>query len=984
MCSLSVYGQSPGGISSPELWFQTMPAGTGTKWDGNHHWVDLSGDSLKLNIYDEKGASSGEEFVTGVFRSYNGHPALSMDKLLDTKTREVFLKRTNLSQATVFGVFAPILNFDSEMLLYGLNGRPGQGVFVSNDKIYPSNESGKTVFDYGETEGMDLRYSSGDSETEIERFIEKSIRIVTYYRSLPPVQGIWGERDKAVFSFGYYRNSNANNTSAFSIPIGANRQFTGYIPEFIAYNRLLTPMERRQVDSYLAIKYGLSLPVSYLGSSGQLLWDYDANAKYGNRVTAIYRDNASGLSQLESSTSYEESPNYSYLSSNDFYYLNNPNNRTSPSRLLVVGREYGNTLANGSYLFWGDDGAPVKLREIEGVLGMKIMDRKWLLQTNIQNAQESERILEWETKDLDFNTSGFVNTIEKTVGSSAPEMGYAYTKQPLVSSGGYLGLDYSNIYGKIYLKFGAQGFSTAGGYDYGYFIDSDYSVYPIVKGVVSGSSFAKLIMTSRLEVEKRGSKIFLRINGSRSTDSEITIQAEDENNPWYASAAFGKGALKTTVNLRHGGFVDTGNRVELSYGIGCASDFKDQDKGIGFLVIDRSGSGNFEGTGVEYVKADEVDKNRQKMIFNNVFFDTDGSGSDVVTFAYRESDLMGDIEIKNPDCHQSNGEATIKLTSGKRAFIYTLTDANTGEVIREGRENSYTIHLPGLAGGEYDLKVQEAGGINIEGGNPAGTPSRARTTNSLPVFQGTIEWMVINTEDTYSIGYTTIFEDIKSSKNIIQYGLKKQGNTIYKYYRGKLEATNMTVEKGDVLTIKKTIGSKVQYYKNGVEFTSNGMYWLDAAKPLYALADMSEGPAELLNVDATGFFDLATYGWDVVDGMEVSRSDGHSLTYRFALTDPCGLRAGTATGVEAVGESANRLTAHADKGSYKIKARLELANEQAVTFVAYNMQGQLVAKQEKTIPGNIQEADLTVPTAGVYIVKALTATSDYTQKIMIK
>ncbi|MDR1339122.1 MAG: T9SS C-terminal target domain-containing protein, partial [Prevotellaceae bacterium] len=435
----AVCAQSPGGVSSPELWFRTEAAGTNL--NGSYRWVDYAGDKLRLNVYDSQGADSGEEYTTGTFRSYNGHPAISLDKLLDTKTREVMLKRTNLSQATIFGVFAPSVNFNSEMLLYGLNGRSGSGVWLSTDKIYPSRESGKPVFNYGETDGMDLMFSSNDSEADVNKFREKSMRIAAYYRSIPPGTGIWGERDRAVFSFGYYKSNNANNTSTFNIPSSANRQFTGYIPEFIAYNRLLNPLERSRVDSYLAVRYGLSLPVSYIGSNEQLLWDYAGNTDFNNRITAIYRDDASGLYQRESATSYEEGPDYS--DSYDYYYSGNPNNRSSASRLLVIGRQYGNRLADGAYAFWGDDNASINLKEIEGVLGMKMMDRKWLLKTNIQNAPENERALGWEVQDLNFNTSGFVTGVSKDISGSAPATGYAYTQTPLQDNTGYIGLDYT-------------------------------------------------------------------------------------------------------------------------------------------------------------------------------------------------------------------------------------------------------------------------------------------------------------------------------------------------------------------------------------------------------------------------------------------------------------------------------------------------------------------------------------------------------------
>lgn len=980
LCAGGVHAQSPGGIGSPELWFQTGPVGTAL--NGSYHWIDYSGDSLRLNVYNTGGASAGEEYTTSTFRSYNGHPAISLDKLLDTKTREVMLKRTNLSQATVFGVFAPNVNFNSEMLLYGLNGRSGSGVWVSTDKLYPSRESGKGIFDYGQTEGMDLMYSTNDAESDVNKFREKSMRIAAYYRSIPPSTGIWGERNKAVFSFGYYKAGNTNNTSTFSIPTSANRQFTGYIPEFIAYNRLLTPLERRQVDSYLAIKYGLSLPVSYIGSSGQLLWDYAEDTGYNNRITAIYRDDASGLKQYESSTSYEEGPNYADLAAYDYYHLGNPNNRSSSSRLLVIGRQFANDMDNGSYAFWGDNNASINLKEIEGVLGTKMMERRWLLKTNIANAPGSERALAWQVQDLAFNTSGFVTELTKTIGSNAPETGYAYTGTPLREENGYIGINYTTIFGGIYLKFGGQGFAAAGGYDYGYYIAPDYKVYPIVKGAVSGTSFTTLVLTTRLEVEKKGNEVYLRVDGSRLDNSRIIIEPQDAGKPWYASLAFTKGTLQTTVGLRHGGFTDTGNRVELSFASNRASDFKNAN-GKSYLVIDRSGTGNFNSADVEYIPADEINTLRQKAIFNNVFFDTDGNGSDVFTFAYNESEIFGEIEIIDPECAQANGEVTITLSSGKPAFIYTLTNTATGEVVKTGRENSYILKMTGLAGGDYKLKVEEAGGFNIENGNSSGTATRAKTTNFLPVFEGALEWMVTGTSDSYMVGYTTIAEDINSSKNIIHYGLKKQGNSLYKVVSGKLTSLGISVAVGDVLKVSKTM-SKVTYYKNGTEIGSTSISILDYLVKFYGLIDMSEGPAKILNVNATGFFNLADYNWTTMDGISILHSDNASLTYNFSLTDPCQGQ-GTQQGTQAVAQKADLLKLSYEQGTMTVKAQIEFKEPDVVSFVAYNLSGQLVKKVNLTTPQKIQVADIGLPTTGVYIIKAITVNNgEYSKKFLVQ
>ena len=46
-------------------------------------------------------------------------------------------------------------------------------------------------------------------------------------------------------------------------------------PELLVYNRILTPGERRKAESYLAMKYGVTLNDSYLDGDGNLVWDRD-------------------------------------------------------------------------------------------------------------------------------------------------------------------------------------------------------------------------------------------------------------------------------------------------------------------------------------------------------------------------------------------------------------------------------------------------------------------------------------------------------------------------------------------------------------------------------------------------------------------------------------------------------------------------------------------------------------------------------------
>ena len=82
----------------------------------------------------------------------------------------------------------------------------------------------------------------------------------------------------------------------------------GHIHDLILYNAVLTVTEQKQVESYLAIKYGITLDNSLAGITGDYLasdgttsiWDASANPAYHNDVIGIARDDNSELLQKQS------------------------------------------------------------------------------------------------------------------------------------------------------------------------------------------------------------------------------------------------------------------------------------------------------------------------------------------------------------------------------------------------------------------------------------------------------------------------------------------------------------------------------------------------------------------------------------------------------------------------------------------------------------------------------------------------------------
>lgn len=86
----------------------------------------------------------------------------------------------------------------------------------------------------------------------------------------------------------------------------------GQIAELIVYTATPSPLEQERIQSYLAVKYGISKNSEdngstamederdYFDSNSTVIWDYSANTDYTNGITGIGRDDDSTLDQQKS------------------------------------------------------------------------------------------------------------------------------------------------------------------------------------------------------------------------------------------------------------------------------------------------------------------------------------------------------------------------------------------------------------------------------------------------------------------------------------------------------------------------------------------------------------------------------------------------------------------------------------------------------------------------------------------------------------
>jgi len=105
-----------------------------------------------------------------------------------------------------------------------------------------------------------------------------------------------------------YQINFGDNQFNQEIPITS---FVGKLAEFIVFDRVLNHSDRIKVESYLAIKYGLTIDAklnqSLYNSNNQMIWNAKENSNYSNNVAGVGRDEASGLFQKQSSSVYSNS-----------------------------------------------------------------------------------------------------------------------------------------------------------------------------------------------------------------------------------------------------------------------------------------------------------------------------------------------------------------------------------------------------------------------------------------------------------------------------------------------------------------------------------------------------------------------------------------------------------------------------------------------------------------------------------------------------
>lgn len=132
-----------------------------------------------------------------------------------------------------------------------------------------------------------------------------------------------------------------------------------------------------------------------------------------------------------------------------------------------------------------------------------------------------------------------------------------------------------------------------------------------------------------------------------------------------------------------------------------------------WLVIDRSGTGEFPAGAVEYFPSDKRNSQTVDLTFSSVQWDTDNSGTDIFTLV-KGGPIIPKLWLFEPTCNpEKKGHAALGAEGGHPPYHFQVV--YHGTTIQDFYSADNAIHsLEALDPGPYQFKIWDAGGAYYE------------------------------------------------------------------------------------------------------------------------------------------------------------------------------------------------------------------------------------------------------------------------------
>ena len=275
---------NPGGVSTGLAWWYQGDDGVTTSGTAVTNWSDQSANALDLTQ-----ATVARQPTNGKYQNFN--PVMTFDGG-DALSNAVGYWKTSTAN-TAFNVFAVAKHTNATGSVNAL--------FSEQTSKGPHS----VFMEYGGNMYNNL-WSSHYVYAPFAATNNVPLLVSTRYNTVGSVnQLLWNSKVQTVTAVGSTGtfNGSSGNLVFGNHPDQASWPYNGDIAEITMYATDLTATQRQQIESYLAIKWGVSLDqmtaYNYLNSSGATIWDATANSTYKNNIVGIGRDNAAGLNQKQ-------------------------------------------------------------------------------------------------------------------------------------------------------------------------------------------------------------------------------------------------------------------------------------------------------------------------------------------------------------------------------------------------------------------------------------------------------------------------------------------------------------------------------------------------------------------------------------------------------------------------------------------------------------------------------------------------------------
>ena len=362
--SIHSLAQSPGDVSTNLRWWLKANAevytNNGTTSASSGDAVQQWSDQSTINNHARQTAAANKP--TFATNQINGNPSLQFSGN-DFITALAAPGITSNQDFTMFIV----LKQNSYLNTGGFGD--GDGTFIVDRPTETNSLMSLKIVDTNKF-GYQKRNNAGDNlegPQSVTVAPTGVFSIVNFYRDFNSQYGIYLDGRLDV-------TTTTNSNDAITGPIiqlgrhaiNADQGLNGDIAEVIVYNRLPTTAERRRIESYLAIKYGIELDqttlTDYVRSNGGVVYPVASTASYNAYkydIAGIGRDTDSDLRQSASQSQ----------NTNSVLKISSPS-----------------SLSNGDFMLWGSNNGSMTIpntSDVDGTLIERRLSRVWrIAETN--------------------------------------------------------------------------------------------------------------------------------------------------------------------------------------------------------------------------------------------------------------------------------------------------------------------------------------------------------------------------------------------------------------------------------------------------------------------------------------------------------------------------------------------------------------------------------------------------------------------------